>query len=42
VVAATSRSLFSAANAVSQRAAALEANDTLAPCQPHLLPLEDY
>src|SRR3954452_3824021 len=44
VVAATfpSVALFSAANAVRNVLRLLKTNDTLAPCQPHLLPLEDY
>jgi 2,3-dimethylmalate lyase len=44
VVAATfpSLALFSAANAVRNVVRLLKSNDTLAPCQPHLLPLEDY
>jgi len=44
VVAATfpSIALFSAANAVRNVLRVLKENDTLAPCQPHLLPLEDY
>ena len=44
VVAATfpSLALFSAANAVRNVVRLLKTNDTLAPCQPHLLPLEDY
>src|SRR5213593_1901829 len=44
VVAATfpSLALFSAANAVRNVLRLLKENDTLAPCQPHLLPLEDY
>ena len=44
VVAATfpSLALFSAANAVRNVLQLLRQSDTLAPCQPHLLPLEDY
>ena len=44
VVAATfpSVALFSAANAVRNVLRLLKSNDTLAPCQPHLIPLEDY
>src|SRR5438876_928448 len=44
VVAATfpSVALFSAANAVRNVLRLLKENDTLAPCQPHLIPLEDY
>ncbi len=44
VVAATfpSVALFSAANAVRNVLRLLKTNDTLAPCQPHLIPLEDY
>lgn len=44
VVAATfpSVALFSAANAVRNVLRLLKASDTLAPCQEHLLPLEDY
>src|SRR5215813_7839462 len=44
VVAATfpSLALFSAANAVRNVLRLLRESDTLAPCQPHLLPLEDY
>jgi methylisocitrate lyase len=44
VVAATfpSLALFSAANAVRNVLRLLKTNDTLAPCQPQLLPLEDY
>jgi methylisocitrate lyase len=44
VVAATfpSVALFAAANAVRNVLRLLKTNDTLAPCQPHLIPLEDY
>jgi methylisocitrate lyase len=44
VVAATfpSVALFSAANAVRNVLRLLKENDTLAPCQPHLLTLDDY
>src|SRR5262247_139053 len=44
VVAATfpSLALFSAANAVRNVLRLLRESDTLAPCQPHLLPLDDY
>jgi methylisocitrate lyase len=44
VVAATfpSVALFAAANAVRDVLRLLKTNDTLAPCQPHLLPLDDY
>ena len=44
VVAATfpSVALFSAANAVRNVLRLLKTNDTLAPCQPHLIPLDDY
>jgi len=44
VVAATfpSVALFAAANAVRDVLRLLKTSDTLAPCQPHLIPLEDY
>jgi len=44
VVAATfpSLALFSAANAVRKVLRVLKTSDTLAPCQEHLVPLEDY
>ena len=44
VVAATfpSVALFAAANAVRNVLRLLKTSDTLAPCQPHLLPLDDY
>ena len=44
VVAATfpSIALFSAANAVRNVLRILKQSDTLAPCQEHLIPLEDY
>jgi 2-methylisocitrate lyase-like PEP mutase family enzyme len=44
VVAATfpSVALFAAASAVRNVLRLLKENDTLAPCQPHLIPLEDY